>query len=107
MTREEIIQQLTQTVKTMRRLRIIQVFFDFAMIYGVIQILMGGTTVTMFSMTFTQNNAMSVVFLISLIDLCFAFIRRNHRRDGMNLISGLTGQLNDQEAQLVQLLHRY
>lgn len=82
MTREEIIQQLTQTVKTMRRLRIIQVFFDFAMIYGVIQILMGGTTVTMFSMTFTQNNAMSVVFLISLIDLCFAFIRRNHRRDG-------------------------
>lgn len=27
MTREEIIQRLTQTVKTMRRLRIIQMFF--------------------------------------------------------------------------------
>ncbi|KIS04143.1 hypothetical protein [Paucilactobacillus wasatchensis] len=107
MTREEIIQQLTQTVKSMRRLRMIQAFFDFAMIYGVIRILMSGSMVTMFNATFTQNNAMTVVFLISLIDLCFAFIRRNHRRDGMNLIAGLTGQLNDQEARLVQLLHRF
>ncbi|KRO09680.1 hypothetical protein IV59_GL000438 [Paucilactobacillus hokkaidonensis] len=82
-------------------------FFDFAMIYGVICILTSGALVTMFNRTFTQDNAMTVVFLISLIDLCFAFIRRNHRRDGMKLITGLTGQLNEQEAQLVQLLHRY
>jgi hypothetical protein len=91
MTREEIVNELMQTVRTMQRLRFVQIFSDFAMIYGVIRILSSGTTVELFNVTFTQDNAMIVVFLISLVDLSFAFIRRNYRREGLRLTAALTG----------------
>ncbi|KRM11331.1 hypothetical protein FD16_GL000920 [Paucilactobacillus suebicus DSM 5007 = KCTC 3549] len=102
-----VFEQLSKTVTKMRAVRMSQVLFDFAMIYGIICVVMGGARVVMFNQTFIQNDAMIVVLLISVADLCLAVIRRNYRSQGIALSKQLTGRLSDQEAQLIQALKRF
>ncbi len=69
MTREMIFDQLDRTIRKMRTIRMFQVLFDCAVVYGIICVIVDGTRVTLFNQTMVQNNAMIVVLLIG------AFIR--------------------------------
>lgn len=107
MTHEDIINELANKVRSIQRLRFAQFLFDVAMIYGVVRIFMGGNMVELFGRSLSQDNAMIVVFLISIADLALALILRNLRQDGMKLIANLTGRLDDRELALVQKIERY
>ena len=107
MTREMIFDQLDRTIRKMRTIRMFQVLFDCAVVYGIICVIVDGTRVTLFNQTMVQNKAMIVVLLIGAIDLCLAVIRRNYRSTGMQLSQQFTGRLSDQEMQLVRALERF
>lgn len=106
MTREMVFEQLDKTVRKMRTIRLFQVLFECAVVYGIICVIVDGARVTLFNQTMMQENAMIVVVLIGTVNLCLALIRRNYRHFGVRLSSQFTGRLSDQEQQLVMAFQR-
>ncbi|MFC6261316.1 hypothetical protein [Levilactobacillus fujinensis] len=107
MSHQEVIHQLKQLVRRLRWLSFLQLIPDTLVIYGILQVAFNGQLVTLFSVTFTRQQAVLVTALFALIDLCVTGIRYNDRLAGKRLISQLSGRLTTPEAELIKQFERF
>jgi len=105
MSRQAIIERIDSIVKQLRLLKTIQVISDFFFIYLTYSILISGDVMNFFGRQFTQGNALAMVMLVAVINICLSLLQRNYRRSGRELASQLDGDLTDEERKKVKLFY--
>lgn len=105
MSRETIIGLINRLANQLLLVKSIQVVSDFFFIYLTYCILISGDVMTFFGREFTQSNALIIVILVSVINLCLSLLQRSYRRSGRELAEQLDGDLTDAEQRKVKLFY--